>query len=138
SMARTLEAEGIRVALLVYIDAQTFVNNFHHRLGNVCRVVNIVSSSWCLRGRRLDEAEANHKVDGVWHLEAPRHDATLEVLACELAKVAATVPHDGPPVIVPEVKRFENQPSATASLPEGQAQPVPPEEGENHPTWVVW
>jgi hypothetical protein len=92
SMCRALEADGVEIALLVYVDAHTFVNDFHRRPANVCRVVNVISSALCLPGKVLPEADANYRVEGVWHLGVPKHEATLEVLAQELDRVAATVP----------------------------------------------
>jgi hypothetical protein len=92
SMARALEADGIPIALVLYVDAHSFVNDFHDRPTNVCRVVNVISSAPCLRGRVLAGAEENYQVPGTWHLGVPRHEATLAVLARELARVAATDP----------------------------------------------
>jgi hypothetical protein len=92
SMARALEADGIPIALVLYVDAHSVVNDLHERPANVCRVVNILSTSVCLRGRVLAGAAENYQVPGTWHLGVPRHDATLGLLARELARVAATAP----------------------------------------------
>jgi hypothetical protein len=87
------------------------VNDFHERPKNVCRVVNIVSHGPCLGCAPLAEADENHDVPGTWHLGAPRHDTTLQVLAHELARVAATVPSGSPP---PEPVPGNNEPPADA------------------------
>jgi hypothetical protein len=91
SVARTLEKEGIPIALLVYLDAHTFVNNFHHRPGNVCRAICITSSGLVLKGRTVYEADAVYHVEGAWHLGVPKTEAVRLTLACELDAVAATV-----------------------------------------------
>jgi hypothetical protein len=91
SMARALEKEGIPIALLVYLDAHTFVNNFHRRPSNVCRVICITSSGLLLKGATVAEADCIQQVAGAHHLNVPKKMATWHTLVRELDAVAATV-----------------------------------------------
>ena len=87
-IARTMCAEGVPIALVIFIDPHGICSDFDHRPGNVVRSVNILSRSPILGGRALGEAE-NHEVDTFWHLAAPKNRTCVETLARELVGVAA-------------------------------------------------
>lgn len=97
SIAHTLDKEGIPVALMVYLDGHTFVNNFHQRPCNVERIVCITSSAHFLRGCAVPEADCLEEIADSRHLSVPKKDATLQILLRELDAVAATVAPVAPP-----------------------------------------
>lgn len=96
-MAHTLEKEGIPIALLVYLDGHTFIEDFHDRPANVERAVCIRSSSFILRGALIEESNYVEMIDGSRHLSVPKKEATLELLLRELDMVALGVPASAPP-----------------------------------------
>jgi hypothetical protein len=97
ALARSLADDGVWIDLLVYVDAKTFVNNFHHRPENVGRVLNVTSLSSLWNGKPLDGAE-NVREGDVWHFGSPTHPDTLKALAANLATVAgaARAPEGSP------------------------------------------
>jgi pimeloyl-ACP methyl ester carboxylesterase len=97
-IARTMAAEGIPIALVVFIDAHGICSDLDHRPGNVVRTVNINSQSPILHGRVLADAE-NYQVNTFRHLAAPKNVECLETLARELIGVASgSVPPSHTPV----------------------------------------
>ena len=86
SLAWAVQDEGIRIDLLVYLDAVAFCRKFHHRPENVCRVLNITSFSK-LCGVPSDGAE-NIRESDVWHFGPLTHPRTLEALAANLVSLA--------------------------------------------------
>jgi hypothetical protein len=91
SLARALQDEGIRVDLLVHLDAVAFTRKFHHRPENVGRILNITSFS-VLCGVPAEGTESMRE-SNVWHFGPPTHPRTLEALAAHLVSLAvATKP----------------------------------------------
>jgi hypothetical protein len=86
SLAWAVQKEGIRIDLIVYLDAVAFCRKFHHRPENVCRVLNITSFS-LLCGVPSERAE-NIRESNVWHFGPPTHPRTLEALAANLVTLA--------------------------------------------------
>jgi pimeloyl-ACP methyl ester carboxylesterase len=89
-LAESLKAQGVRIDLLVYLDAKTFSVNFHKTPENVCRVLNVnsLSTIWC--GSPIEGANNVFEND-IWHFGPPSHPKTLKALADNLAALAATV-----------------------------------------------
>lgn len=90
TITQDLKEQGIRVALLVYLDGNTLDNVPRDRPENAERIVNVVASAYLLPGAQLDGAENIHEED-VWHFGAPTHPRTLEMLAQQLSSVAAAI-----------------------------------------------
>jgi len=88
SLAWAVQDEGIKIDLMVYLDAVAFCRKFHHRPENVCRVLNIRSFS-LLCGVPSDGAETIRE-SNVWHFGPPTHPRTLEALADNLVSLALT------------------------------------------------
>jgi hypothetical protein len=89
AMAETLQADGIFIDRLIYIDAHSFVHDLSKHPWNVGKIVSISSSNWFLSGK-CQAGQQCHRVDTFWHLGVPRSTETLEVLARELTEVAAS------------------------------------------------
>lgn len=91
SIAQTLEPEGIFFDLIVYIDPHSFIHCLDEQPKNVGKVVNVYSAGPILGCSDLAASE-NYYVPCVWHLGAPRQEATLDVLARELGLLATACP----------------------------------------------
>jgi hypothetical protein len=90
-MAQSVKADGIPIALMVYLGGDMLSNKPENRQENVGHLVNILASGFIWNGDTFDNAE-NLQVPDVWHFGSPTHPQTLEILSRELAQVALTVP----------------------------------------------
>jgi hypothetical protein len=116
SMANTLEKEGISIALMVYLDGHTLVNDFHQRPCNVERIVCITSSAYLLRGHKVLEADYLEEIEDSRHLTVPKMEATLQLLLRELDAVAATVsPATAAPMAAPRTAPAPTTPPQSAA-----------------------
>jgi hypothetical protein len=86
-LSQALCAEGVPLDLLVCLDGKGLGLASCGGSG-ACRVVNVIAPGCLLKAPTLEGAE-NLELSGVWHYGAPTHPQTLEMLACELAAVAA-------------------------------------------------
>jgi hypothetical protein len=89
-LAHAVQQEGVKIDLLVYLDAKAFLLNFHQTPDNVCRVLNVNSLSRIWWGSPIEGAQ-NVFENNIWHFGPPSHPRTLEVLAENLATLARTV-----------------------------------------------
>ncbi len=102
SMAQTLEADGIFIDEIIYIDAHSFIHDFNHRPANVGKVASLNSTGWFLPGK-CHAGEDCVTINTVFHLAIPRKDETLQALARELNDVALGACHEvhTPPITPP-------------------------------------
>jgi hypothetical protein len=91
NIAQDIKQEGIPVDLLVYLGGNTLKNIPRDRPENAARIVNILASGCIWNGAWFDDAQNLHETD-VWHFGSPSHPRTLEVLARELGRIAASQP----------------------------------------------
>jgi pimeloyl-ACP methyl ester carboxylesterase len=95
----------VAVDLMVYMDCTTVSAAPDKQPTNVERTINIWSDGNLGKGKYLEGAENIHLPDA-WPLGAPSSVATQQLLAHELAEVAARVPvpaaEELPPPVVPE------------------------------------
>jgi hypothetical protein len=90
-VAQAVKHDSINIDLLVYLGGNTLKNVPRDQPENVTRMINILANGCIWNGDTLERAE-NVQVQGVWHFGSPSHPYTLDLLAKELATVAATVP----------------------------------------------
>lgn len=95
-LAQAVKSDGIHIDLLVYIGGNTLKNAPQDRPENAARIVNILAEGCVWNGAELTGAENVHVRD-TWHFGSPSHQYTLEILARDLAAVAASVPVTLPP-----------------------------------------
>jgi hypothetical protein len=114
-LARSMQDEGIRVDLLVYLGGNTLHNTPEDQPAGAGRLINVLAQGSVWNGDTLDRAE-NIRVPDVWHFGSPSHPATLLALARGLVEVAATVP-----VVVPA----EAPEPETAPMPHPVTEPPP-------------
>jgi hypothetical protein len=123
-LANSVKDEPIVVDLLVYCGGNTLENTPRDRPEHVIHVVNILATGCIWNGTTFDNAENLH-YDNVWHFGSPTHPRTRELLARELAVVAARVPY---------VDRRPPVPPAPADPPAEEApRPRPLEEEAPRP-----
>jgi hypothetical protein len=82
--------ENIPIDLLVYLGGNTLENRPQDQPENAARIINILASGLIWNGDTLDRAENLQEPD-VWHFGTATHPHTLNLLAHELATVAARV-----------------------------------------------
>jgi hypothetical protein len=91
-VARSVQADGIHIDLLVYLSGNHPVMPMPGgRPDNVDRVVNILAAG-VMNGRGQRDWAENVRLASTMHFGSPTHPMTLERLAQELTAVAATVP----------------------------------------------
>ncbi len=83
--------EDVPIDLLVYLGGNTLSDCPDDKPNNVTHIVNILATGAVWNGDHLEGAD-NVQYTGTWHFGSPSHTRTLEILAEELAKVAARVP----------------------------------------------
>lgn len=91
-LANAVKDEGVIIDLLVYLGGNTLENTPPNRPDHVLHIANILASGCIWNGTTLDGADNLH-YDNVWHFGSPTHPQTRELLARELAVVAARVPY---------------------------------------------
>ncbi len=90
-IATSAGSEGIPIDLLVYLGGNTLTNTPKDQPENVREIVNVLALGCIWNGAKMDRAQ-NYDVADVFHFGSPSHPLTLEVLARELAIIAACVP----------------------------------------------
>lgn len=114
SLAWAVQDEGIKIDLMMYLDAVAFCRKFHHRPQNVCRVLNITSFSM-LCGVP-PEGAVNIRESDVWHFGPPTHPRTLEALAANLVSLAVAT--ETPEAqSIPQAAGVAGDPAPTTNLP---------------------
>jgi hypothetical protein len=88
AMAQNLAKDGIFIDLMIYIDAHCITGDLEDRPPNVGKIVGINSTAWTLAGQ-CHCGEECHTVHTLFHLAAPKQQETLDILGCELLKLAA-------------------------------------------------
>jgi pimeloyl-ACP methyl ester carboxylesterase len=91
NMANNARDEEIPIDLLIYLGGNTLKDCPEDKPENAGQIVNILATGCIWNGDHLEGAEYLNYGD-VWHFGSPSHPKTLDVLAEELAKVAARVP----------------------------------------------
>jgi hypothetical protein len=100
-LAHSLNAAGLAVDLVVYIDGVQSDKRPLRRPANAQRMINILAGSRSDR-QMMTDAE-NHRHDNAGHFDTVAHPRTLQVLARALTDVARAVPivlrvgHEPPP-----------------------------------------
>ena len=89
-LANAIKDDGIVIDLLVYLGGNTLENTPETQPEHVVHVVNILASGCIWNGTTMDRADNRHYTN-VWHFGSPTHPQTRELLARELAVVAARV-----------------------------------------------
>jgi len=90
-LANAVKDDGIVIDLLVYLGGNTLENTQETQPEHVLHVVNILAAGCIWNGTTMDRADNRHFTN-VWHFGSPTHPKTRELLAQELAAVAARVP----------------------------------------------
>ncbi len=91
-LANAVKDDGIIIDLLVYLGGNTLENTPETQPEHVLHVVNILAAGCIWNGTTMDRADNRHFTN-VWHFGSPTHPQTRELLARELAVVAARVPY---------------------------------------------
>jgi pimeloyl-ACP methyl ester carboxylesterase len=91
-LANAVKEEGILIDLLVYLGGNTLENDEKTQPPHVVHIVNILAAGCIWNGTTMDRADNRHFTN-VWHFGSPTHPKTREILANELAVVAARVPY---------------------------------------------
>lgn len=117
------KAHGATIDLLVYLSPHGVKNCAADQPENAGRIVNVRTCGCLGPGPKLDRAE-NVSAD-VGSLGCPSHPFTLQLLAQELAQVAAAVP------AVPSIEEPPPAPGEEAPTP----RPVPPPAARSRDEW---
>ena len=96
-MAQSLKKDGTQIDLLIYLGGDTLCNCKTTRPENACKVINIRAwglvflAGGIINGTDIDGCE-NYSLGFVRHSCVPSNRPQLELLARELAELAASVP----------------------------------------------
>lgn len=103
-LANAVKDNKIVIDLLIYLGGNTLENDPRTQPEHVVHVVNILAAGCIWNGTTMDRA-VNLHFTNVWHFGSPTHPRTRELLARELAVVAARVPYaEKAPPMPPEVE----------------------------------
>jgi hypothetical protein len=91
NLANMVKDDGVIIDLLVYLGGNTLEDTPPNRPEHALHIVNILATGCIWNGANLEGAE-NIQYRNVWHFGSPTHPGTREMLARELALVAARVP----------------------------------------------
>jgi hypothetical protein len=91
NLANMVKDDGVTIDLLVYLGGNTLEDTPPNRPEHCLHIVNILATGCVWNGANLEGAE-NIQYRNVWHFGSPTHPGTREMLARELALVAARVP----------------------------------------------
>jgi hypothetical protein len=109
-LANAVKDSGILIDLLIYLGGNTLENTPETQPDHVVHIVNILAAGCIWNGATMDRAENLHFTN-VWHFGSPTHPRTRELLARELAVVAARVPYvEKVPPLPPELEDEIPQP----------------------------
>ncbi len=101
-LANAVKDEGVLIDLLIYMGGNTLENTPQAQPEHVRRIINILAAGCIWNGATMDRAENIH-YSNVLHFGSPTHPRTRELLARELAVVAARVPYvEKVPTLPPE------------------------------------
>ncbi len=114
-LVNAIKEDGIPVDSLIYLGGFILDNTPHYQPENAAYIANILSSGCLIKGPTMDRAE-NIRYTKVWHFGLPTHPQTRELLARELAVVAARVPFsEKPPPLPPELEEEIPRPRRLSS-----------------------
>jgi hypothetical protein len=103
-LANAVKEEKLPIDLLIYLGGFILDNSPRTQPDNAARIANILTAGYVLKGPQMDRAE-NIRCNDVWHFGLPTHPRTRELLARELAVVAARVPYaEKIPPLPPELE----------------------------------
>jgi hypothetical protein len=103
-LANAVKEEKLPIDLLIYLGGFILDNTPRTQPENAARIANIMTAGYLIKGPQMDRAE-NIRCSDVWHFGLPTHPRTRELLARELAVVAARVPYtEKVPPLPPELE----------------------------------
>lgn len=103
-LANAVKEDGISIDLLVYLGGFILENNPRTQPENAGHIANILTAGYVIKGPQMNRAD-NIRCTNVWHFGLPTHPQTRELLARELAVVAARVPYvEKVPPLPPELE----------------------------------
>lgn len=109
-LVNAIKEDGIPVDLLVYLGGFILDNTPRTQPENAGHIANILSTGYLIKGPHMDRAD-NIRYANVWHFGLPTHPQTRELLARELAVVAARIPFvEKVPPLPPELEEEIPQP----------------------------
>ncbi len=108
-LVNAVKKDDLPVDALIYLGGFILDNTPKTQPANVGYIANILSSGLLIKGPQMDRAE-NIRYTNVWHFGLPTHPQTRELLARQLAVVAARVPYVDkvpplPPALEEEIPR---------------------------------
>jgi pimeloyl-ACP methyl ester carboxylesterase len=109
-LANALKEDGLPIDALIYVGG--FILDYAHQIqpDNAVYIANILTAGYVIKGPKMDRAE-NIRCTNVWHFGLPTHPQTRELLARQLAMVAARVPYgEKVPPVSPEFEQEIPQP----------------------------
>lgn len=105
ALVNAVKEEGVFIDLLIYMGGNTLDNTPRTQPEHVVHIVNILALGCIWNGAEMDRADNIHYND-VCHFGSPTHPKTRELLARELAAVAARVPYvEKVPPLSPEIEQ---------------------------------
>lgn len=114
-LANAVKEENLPIDLLIYLGGFILDNTPRTQPANAARIANILTAGSVIKGPQMDRAE-NIRCSDVWHFGLPTHPRTRELLARELAVVAARVPYvEKIPPLRPELEEEIPQPRRLTS-----------------------
>jgi hypothetical protein len=125
-LVNAVKDDGISIDLLVYLGGCVLTNSPETRPENAGRVINILAVGGIFNGTSLPDAD-NIRYNDVLHFGSPTHSHTLQLLASELALVAARVPVPVPAEPPPQEEALPR--------PRQLHQPMPPADPEARDDW---
>jgi hypothetical protein len=123
-LVNAVKEDGIVIDLLIYLGGNTLENDPRTQPEHVIHVVNILAAGCIWNGAEMDRADNIH-YSNVWHFGSPTHPQTRELLARELAQVAARVPYVEK--VLPMPPEFEQEIPLPRRLKPGQARQTSPQ-----------
>jgi len=91
-LVNAVKKDNIPIDLLVYLGGFILDNTPRTQPENVAHIANILTAGYVIKGPQMDRAE-NIRYNNVWHFGLPTHPRMRELLARELAVVAARIPY---------------------------------------------
>ena len=114
-LVNAVKKDGLPVDALIYVGGFILDNTPKTQPENAGYIANILTAGYLIKGPQMDRAE-NLRYTNVWHFGLPTHPQTRELLARELAVVAARVPYvQKAPPLRPELEEEIPRPRRLSS-----------------------
>jgi hypothetical protein len=114
-LVNAAKKDDLPVDALIYLGGFILDNTPKTQPDNAGYIANILSSGLLIKGPQMDRAE-NLRYTNVWHFGLPTHPQTRELLARQLAVVAARVPFvEKVPPLPPELEEEIPRPRRLSS-----------------------